>query len=217
MPPASRQAALLALKTFVLAGWSPSLDEFKGQVLVSDENKERIRAATLELATSADTERKIQNAASYVVSKIASADFPQDWSGLLPTVLHIIPTSSGSRLHGALKVLADLVEDGFSEDQFFSIAQHLVSTVHGVAQNVQVELMLRALAVSVFRSSFDTLEMVLEDHKSAVKQFAEQTISVWMPVLTEVLSSKLPQKGEQPELYKGMIALKVQVVKVITS
>ena len=106
------------------------------------------------------------------------------------------------------------MEDGFSENQFFSVAQDLVSTVHGVAQNVQMELMLRALAVSVFRSSFDTLEMVLEDHKSAVKQFAEQTISVWMPVLTEVLSSKLPPRENHAEVYKGMIALKVQVVKV---
>jgi len=114
-------------------------------------------------------------------------------------------------------VLADLVEDGFSEDQFFSVAQDLVNTVHGVAKNVQVDPMLRALAVSVFRSSFDTLEMVLEDHKSAVKQFAEHTIGVWTPVLTEVLSSKLPQKEDRPELYKGMIALKVQVVKVTTS
>jgi len=214
VPPPLRQAALLALKTFVLAGWSPGLDEFKGQILVTDENKERIRVATLDLATSDDAERKIQGAASYVVSKIASADFPQDWSGLLPTLLHIIPTSSGSRLHGALRVLADLVEDGFSETQFFQVAQELVSTVHGTAQNTQIEPALRALAVSIFKSCFDTLEMVLEDHKSAVKRFAEQTVDVWMSLFHDVMSASLPEKDGREELYNGMVALKVQVVKV---
>jgi len=209
-----RQAALLALKTFVLAAWSPGLDEFKGQILVTDENKERIRAAALELATSDNVERKIQGAASYVVSKIASADFPQDWSGLLPTLLHIIPTSSGSRLHGALKVLADLVEDGFSETQFFQVAQELVGTVLGTAQNTQIEPNLRALAVSIFKGCFDTLEMVLEDHKSAVKRFAEQTVDTWMSLFQDVMSASLPEKDGQMEFYNGMVALKIQVVKV---
>lgn len=198
----------------MLAGWSSALDEFKGQILVSDENKERIRNATLELATSENTDRKIQNAASYVVSKIASADFPQDWSGLLPTLLHLIPQATGSRLHGALKVLADLVEDGFSEAQFFQVAQELVGTVHGVAQNGQIEPALRALAVSVFRSSFDTLEMILEDHKAAVKGFAEQAVDAWMPLFADVMSAKLPSQNEHEERYNGLVALKVQVIKV---
>lgn len=112
-------------------------------------------------------------------------------------------------------MLADLVEDGFSEGQFFGVAQELVNTVQGVAQNVQIEPALRALAVSVFRCCFDTLEMVLEDHKAAVKSFAEQGVNSWMPLFVDVMSMKLPAKSEQPDLYNGVIALKLQVVKVL--
>ncbi|KAK5010957.1 hypothetical protein LTR39_004612, partial [Cryomyces antarcticus] len=55
-----RQSALLALKTFVLGAWTPQFDEFKGRVLVSDENKCRLRHMLLELATSGKEERKIK-------------------------------------------------------------------------------------------------------------------------------------------------------------
>lgn len=111
-------------------------------------------------------------------------------------------------------MLADLVEDGFSEAQFFQVAQELVDTVYGVAQNTQVEPILRALAVSVFKGCFDTLEMVLEDHKSAVKRFAEQTVNAWMPLFEDVMSAQLPARDAQEDLFDGMVALKLQVVKV---
>lgn len=111
-------------------------------------------------------------------------------------------------------MLADLVEDGFSEAQFFNVAQELVGTVHGVAQNVQIESSLRALAVSVFRSSFDTLEMILEDHKSAVKGFAEQAVDAWMPLFGDIMSTKLPAEEGNEQQYNGLVALKVQVIKV---
>ena len=35
-PVSIRQSALLVLKNFVLAGWSDSLDEFRGEFLVND-------------------------------------------------------------------------------------------------------------------------------------------------------------------------------------
>lgn len=65
----ARQAALLILKRYVQHCWSPSFEEFKGQV-VRDEVKVQMRGALLGLVT--DDQRKIRAAASYVVSKIAS-------------------------------------------------------------------------------------------------------------------------------------------------
>src|SRR5689334_24686234 len=55
-----RQAALLYLKQFVLAGWSNSFEEFKGQILVTDENKLLIRQQMLKLATMEQLDRKIK-------------------------------------------------------------------------------------------------------------------------------------------------------------
>lgn len=124
----------------------------------------------LEVATSAGTDRKIKGAASSAVSKMAASDFPVQWPELLPTLLHVIGSGSDGQVHGALKVLQDLVDDCFNEEQFFGAARELLNTLWNVAAvNESRPSILRALAVSVFRSSFDILEMVMEEHKAAVK------------------------------------------------
>lgn len=229
VPANLRQSALAVLKSFILAAWSPNLDEFKGQILVNDANKAQLRRVLLELATTAETaERKVKSLASHAVSKIAAADFPEEWPELLPTLLHIIndPGSTDGALHGALKVLLDLVDSGFSEEQFFNVARDLVSTLFAVATTESRKIIFRALAVSVFRSCFDTLEMVLEQHKVAVKQFMDEALSSWSPFFISILKAPLPQypteeeesqEGGIPSQWRGMIALKLQAVKVESS
>lgn len=225
IPTPIRQSALLILRTFVVSSWSPHLEEFKGQVLVNDSNKAHLRRVLLELATSPSEEddRKVKASASYVVSNIASADFPDDWPDLLATLLQIIPDSSEARLHGALKVLADLVETGFKEEQFFKVAHELVSTVFNVATSPSQKPVLRALAVAVFRACFDTLEMVLEEHKTAVKQFTDEALAGWLPFFIATMKESLPSMPSEededkddpgPEQWRGVLSLKIQVVKV---
>jgi hypothetical protein len=218
-----RQSALLVLKTYILATWSSEIEEFKGRVYLSDEQKSNLRIVLLELATSPSDDRKVKAAASYVVSKIAAADFPDQWPDLLSTLLQKIPSAAAGSLHGALKVLGDLVEDGFSEDQFFASAREVVTTVYGVAVNDGVKTSLRALAVSVFRSCFDMLEMVMEDHKAAVKAFADEALSAWSPFFIQTMKAPMPatpkeneekKEGGPEEQWRGVIALKFQVVKV---
>jgi hypothetical protein len=221
-----RQSALSVLRTFIGAGWSSMLDDFKGHVLVNDANKAQIRLALLELATTTETpERKVKASASYAVSKIASADFPDDWPELLPSLLQIIndPTTSDSALHGALKVLLDLVDTGLSEDQFFNVARDLVSALFAVATSETRRPMMRALSVAVFRSCFDTFEMVLEQHKVAIKQFVDELLGGWSPFFVATLKAPLPQapshedahkEGEIASQWRGTIGLKIQVVKV---
>jgi importin-9 len=226
IPANLRQSSLSILRTFIQSSWSPNLEEFKGVVLVSDENKTRLRQLLLELATTAETsDRRVKNSASYAVSKIASADFPEEWPELLPALLGILnnPNSGDSALHGALKVLSDLVETGFGEEQFFNVARDLVSNIFAVATTVSRKPMLRALAVSVFRSCFDTLEMVVEQHKVAVKQFMNEALAGWSPFFISVMKAPLPQppteqqesdEGDLATQWRGVIALKIQVVKV---
>ncbi|KAF2735470.1 ARM repeat-containing protein [Polyplosphaeria fusca] len=219
-----RQAALLSLKTFVLAAWSPVFDEFKGQVLLSDEHKVQIREALLNIATTDQADRKIKAAASYVVSKIANADFPEQWPDLLQKLMHIIPSATDGQLHGALKVLDDLVDDSFNDEQFFTSARDLVKVVYDVAVNDSRKPTLRALAVSVFRGCFDILEMVMEDHKADVKAFADEVLNHWTPFFINVMKTRLPDPPTEQEenddapnaqAYNGLVALKLQVVKVL--
>jgi hypothetical protein len=222
VPVNMRQAALLYLRKFVQAGWSMEFDEFRGTVLVSDENKARLRQILLELALNCP-ERKVKKAASYVVSKIGSADFPEEWPDLLPTVLRVIQSGNEGQINGALKLLVDLIEDSFNEEQFFGVAQELLNSIYNVAINDQIRSVTRALAVSVFRGCLGILEMLLEEYKSQVKAFADEALSHWMPFLMDVLNSKLPnppteqeedQKSPSAEIFRGLIAFKLQVVKV---
>ncbi|EGD95457.1 importin beta-5 subunit [Trichophyton tonsurans CBS 112818] len=225
VPVPLRQSALVLLRTFINSAWSSQLDDFKGQVLVSDANKAHLRRVLLDLATSPEQDdRKVKNSASLVVSRIASADFPEDWPEILPTLLQIIPNSTDAQLHGALKVLSDLVETGFNEEQFFKVARELVSTVFNVATNTSRKPVLRALAVSTFRACLDTLEMVLEQHKNEVKQFMDEALNGWLPFFIATIKEPLPPMPSEeeeatdapgPQQWRGVIALKSQVVKTI--
>ncbi|MBE7181593.1 MAG: hypothetical protein INR71_10370, partial [Terriglobus roseus] len=221
VPLNTRQSALLYLRTFVQSTWSPQFDDFKGQVLLADETKAQVRHMLLELATANIDERKIKSAASYVVSKIASADFPEEWPDLFPTVLRVIQTGNDAQLHGALKVLVELVDDCFNDEQFFGVARELIKAIFDVAVNDARKSTLRALAVNVFRACFDILEQVMEEHKAAVKAFTDEALNHWLPFFLEVLKSKLPDPPSDDgdnaaaEAYRGRVALKLQVVKVL--
>ncbi|KAI4687617.1 uncharacterized protein J4E88_003208 [Alternaria novae-zelandiae] len=219
-----RQAAVLYLKNIVLAGWSSSLDEWKGQALVSEENKAVLRQQLLNLATQDGLDRKLKAAAGLVVSKIASADYPIEWPDLLDNLLALIPNANEGQLHGALRVLGELVEDCFNETTFFQVAPQMIKVLFNVATSEQTKPTLRALAVKVFHGCFDILEMVLEDHKTMVKSFADEILKEWIPFFVNVLNNRLPdppsideEDSDAPNalLYKGQIALKLQSVKVL--
>lgn len=216
-----RQAALLVLKTFVLRTWAPSIEDFQGVVTITDATKDQVRHSLLAIATGGDQERRVVSAASYVVSKIASVDFPESWPSLLPTLLQLVPRSHESQLHGVLLVLSSLVEDGFDEEQFGNSAVELVKCIYNVATDESKKLTSRALAVSIFRACFETMRLMYETDKASIKQFMQEASDAWTPFFVSVLKLPLPQipNAEQeddsgPASWRGTVALKTQVVKV---
>ncbi|KAK6085579.1 Importin subunit beta-5 [Seiridium cupressi] len=213
-----RQAALSSLRQFIERNWSGESDE--GPTLpISDQVKEQVRSVVLEIALSSDEERKIKTAASFAVGKIANVDFPEQWQSLLPTLLNVIPTGSDGQLHGALRVLSDLVDESLSDEQFFSMAQSIVKVVYDVALNENRKPILRALAISVFKGCFDLMDQVKEDHPKEVKGFADEALKGWFPFFHQVMKAPLPERDGQtlgqPESWNGIIALKLQVVKCL--
>lgn len=224
LPIPIRQASLISMKNLVLKTWSPSLEEFQGPVSIGDATKDRLRQAILALATSGDPEQKIIGAASNVVSKIASADFPEAWPSLLPNLLQLVPQTHEAQLHGVLVVLGNLVEEGFDEGQFWDSAVGLVKCIYNVAIDGTKKLTSRALAVSIFRACFDAMEAVFQQtYQPAVEQFMLESSEAWLPVLIEILKSPLPyvpsdeeeaQESDVASNWRGFIALKTQAVKV---
>lgn len=156
---------------------------------------------------------------SYVVSRIAMIDFPDDWPTLLPTVLSAIPNGTDVQLHGALRILQDLVEESLSEEQFFTMARDIIKAAYDVALNENRKQAHRALAVLVFRGCFDLMDIVKGDHKQEVKAFADEVLKGWLPFLEQVIKTPLPDSGpgieSQPESWNGPISLKLQVAKTL--
>jgi hypothetical protein len=241
---------LLILKQLVSKGWAPGTEDYDGRTVIDESTKNQVRDALLAVVTG-EEDSKVRSAASHVVSKIASVDFPDRWPSLLPTVLRLIPEGTPAQMRGALRILVDLVEDCLSEDQFLSVAAEMFLVVRSVASDDSKKPTLRAMgmclffsasligvtgapadaipyfvraAVSVFRSSFDILEIVKDSHRSAVKAFAEQSLNTWLPFFVDIMKKPLPpvpveeketRDGGIEEEWRGLIALKIQVAKAL--
>lgn len=153
------------------------------------------------------------------MGKIAVQDFPEQWPDLLPTILSVISSGTDAQLHGALHVLGDLIEESLSEDQFFSMARDIATTLTEVALNENRKPILRALAISVFRGCFDMMDMIKEDHGKEVRAFAEELLQQWNPFFLTVLKSRLPEAdlsgGVPPASWNTIVPLKIQVAKTL--
>ena len=214
-----RQAALLQLRRVILKRWSPGLEEFEGPA-IPESVQQHIREQLLVVATMPELDRKVINAAAYAVGKIASADFPELWPTLMPSLPGIAPQADAGQLYGILIVLSNLVEDGFDEEQFTSSAVDLLNLLYSVVADSQKNLMNRALAVSVFRACFDSMEQAFQTSQESVQQFLTQLTDAWTPLFIDMIKMPLPtipkveeSNGARSE-WQGAIALKTQVIKV---
>ncbi|KAF8461363.1 armadillo-type protein [Kalaharituber pfeilii] len=205
-----RTQALLILKNWVLACWSQALEDWKGPQ-AKEEVKQAVRERIFPLVT--NEERKIRTTSAYVMSKIASSDFPEEWPTLLPDLLGLINNGNNNEAHGALRVLSDIIEDSFSDEQFFAVAKQLVRVLYETACTDSRPYNLRAIAVSVFRSCLEILEMVKSDYEQEVKNFLSEALTAWVPYFVEVLDLPLLQANEQ--LFQGIVTLKIQVVRTL--
>lgn len=220
---AARKSALTTLKNYVSATWSPTFDEtFQGHVYLDEAAKTHVRDQIFGIAAnqSAAASSELQPIAASVVSKLANADFPDQWPNLFDSIVSIINTSNNdTTIKGALKVLYELIDSGLTEDQFFAVARDLVNAFHRISSSNERGLNVRAYSLNVFQSSFDMLEMVMSDHGPAVKAFLDESLKQWMDFFTSVLQEPVPASSgstnDKDDPRRGLITLKVQVVKTI--
>ena len=219
----NRQAALNVLKIFVQKSWSESLMGYQGQILANDSTKEEIRRKVYAIVIDEDADTKVTAAASAVVSRIASVDFPDAWPDLLSNLLSQAPRSNDNQLHGILTVLVELLQEALDETSYAANSKELLSCLHNIAVDEARKPTLRALAVLVFRSCFDTIEMIKQDDKAAARQLTQEALDMWLPFLVEYLKlgmpatpSKVDEDGgnEVATTWRGMIMLKIRVISV---
>jgi len=253
----SRKAALTALRKYINSTWSPTFEEASSeQVSLPEDTRKQIRSQTLAICTSPDSSNDInQNLAgkcalgnesvgiphdevlvwlsklttsiASVVSKIASADFPDQWPELFPQLISVLKTSpSDAAVQGSLRVLYELVDSGLSDEQFFQVARELVAALQHVTINTNHNTVVQAMALKVLGACFDNLEQVLAtEFAPAVKAFLNETMPSWMSFFINTLKLPLPEvSGADFEnannvihKWKGVVALKIQVLQVSQS
>ena len=119
--------------------------------------------------------------------------------------------------------MVDLVEDSLNEDTFFSVARSILDSMFSVAADSNRKMTLRALAVSVLRGCFDIMDMVKDEHGQEVRGFAEEVLGIWSPLFIDTLRLPFPRResigengfAQEPESWRGFVALKLQVVKTL--
>ncbi|ODA77854.1 hypothetical protein RJ55_06456 [Drechmeria coniospora] len=222
---AVRQAALTYLRQFIEANWAHD-DPDVVPIPLSDEARAHLKEKLLDLAIGHEEDRKIKVQSSYAVGKIAIHDFPEQWPALLPAVLGVMSSGTDNQLRGALRVLADLTEESLSEGQFFSMARDIANALTDVVHSPHRPPMIRALAISVFRTCLDLLNMVKESHAKEVDAFATLLLDGdaaastpgWIPFFLGVLRERLPADDlsqGQPSPWNSIVSLKLQVVKTL--
>lgn len=219
-----RVAALLSLKSFVNLAWSPSLEDYAGSILIGDQAKADVRQRLISLVYDAYGDSKVTNATANIISIIAKSDFPEEWPGLLESLLSQINQSNDEQLHAILIVLGELLDGGLDEDQFYRYASIIVNALHHVSVDGGRKLMVRAHAVHTFRTCFDFVENLKDKDESNIKTFAKGVCDTWAPFFLNVVKEPMPtfpsvdeeerQDSDIGRHWRGVIALKVQVVMV---
>ena len=219
-----RLAALLSLKNFVNLAWSPSLEDYGGRTLVRDETKEQVRNSLLSIVYDGLVDSKITSSTANIISIIAKSDFPEEWPGLLESLLNQISHGNDDQIQAILVVLGELVLGGLDEDQFYQYASVLVNALHGIAIDGNRKLMVRAHAVNIFRSCFDFVENLKDKDEENIKKFAKGVCDTWAPFFLSVVKEPMPQlptaeeeddnQSEVASHWRGVVALKIQVVLV---
>ena len=219
-----RLAALVNLKNFANTAWSPSLEDFAGHVLVPDAAKEGIRSQLLTIIFSENVNSKITAATASAVSKIAKADFPEEWPVLLDTLIEHFPRSNDDQVQGILVVLDELLSDGLDEDQFYRYANVIINSLREIAMNADRSLLVRANSTHVFRSCFDFVENLKDKEGDEIKSFTQSICDAWAPFFLHVLQEPMPQyptaeeetnsTSEVTKNWRGATMIKIQVVLV---
>jgi importin-9 len=219
-----RVAALFSLKKFVNLAWSSSLDEFAGRVLITDQAKVEVRNRLLSIVFDAEVDSRVTSAAANVIAIVAKSDFPEEWPGLLESLLGQISQGSDDQTQAILVVLGELIVGGLDEDQFYHYASALVNALQSIAVDGRRKLMVRAHAVNIFRSCFDFVENLKDKDEANIRVFAKGVCDSWTPFFLSVVKESMPtfpsaddeehSSSEIATAWRGVVALKIQVALV---
>lgn len=203
VPLALRQAAGIALKSYVHERWSIYFEAFMRRATAVGEASDaavppaaKAEIRGLLLASLGDAERKVRLLVSQLLSLIGSCDFPDHFPELLPALQRSLQAytqqdaHAAAKVHGAIQCLADLVQVELDENQllvvaqtFIPLLQELLSGSFGhVAPHVQ------ARCVLVFRQCLTSLYMAKDTYPDTVQEAITRYLPPWLQAMQALLA-----------------------------
>ncbi|KAI7859526.1 armadillo-type protein [Circinella umbellata] len=206
-----RQLAALTLKTYVTNRWTTRDDEtFQGPE-PSPECKNAIREIIV--LGLGDRESKIRVVSAYVVSKIAHDDFPEDWPNLFDVLVSYLKSNSVDGVHGAMRVLLEMVQRDISIQQLPQIGPVLIPELYTILTSDNVySFRTRGRAVSIFNSCVQMLDTLRDDNPEAADQFIAPILPQWMQAFHTILAHHVQNDAKKATEEYG---LKMEVVRCI--
>lgn len=200
----------MTLKSFVKSNWSARHEEnFQGHE-PSPECKQAVRE--LIVHGLADPESKIRVVSAYVVSTIAMDDFPEDWPNLFDILLTYLKSKDANSVHGALRVMLEMVRHTVSVNQLPQIGPLLLPELFNILTNDSVySFRTRGRAAYIFRKLLHMSSIMRDENKPIVDQLLMPILYDWMQAFHTILNHYVqddPQK--QVEEY----GLKSEVIGV---
>ncbi|KAM3584016.1 hypothetical protein VKS41_003985 [Umbelopsis sp. WA50703] len=205
-----RQLAAVTLKQYIETHWSEKNDKFVGPE-PPEQVKHTVRELLLRGLSDPDTKIRVANA--YAVSKIAHIDWPEEWPNLFNVLLELIKSSNANDVHGAMRVLTELVSNDLTVEQFPQIAPVLCPQLLAILTNdAHYSLRTRGRAVSIFRNCLEMVFMIKEEHAASAEQFLAPILPQWHEAFLVIL--KHQSQGDEETRFDEY-GLKLEIVKCI--
>ncbi|KAK9452031.1 armadillo-type protein [Limtongia smithiae] len=205
---AVRQSALVILRFMILRTWSLQFDEFTGTALALDV-KVVIRTELFRILQS--KERKLRSLAANLISKISTADFPDEWPELFGDLMGLLQAGHADSILGALSILKELLADGFTFLQFASIASPVFDALYNISVSDQISLDTKAETVDTVRAALSFFNQVDADDSKDLSGFAHHAVDIWSSVFQSIMATAFPDTFR---LY-DLVLLKHNTVKAM--
>ncbi|KAK9479394.1 armadillo-type protein [Lipomyces japonicus] len=202
-----KQSALVILKLTISTTWSIQFDAFKGNPL-QQSTKSFIRSSLFQILLL--PERKLRSLAANIISKISSADFPDEWPDLFDHVMSLLQSEIEDNIEGAVIILKELLDDGFTLEQFASIATSVFDALYNIATSEKIGFITKASTVEAVRFALNFFNQVEAD-KTDLNAFIAHAIDSWSTVFSEFLKLEYTEENRT----NGLVLLKYHSVKAM--
>ena len=150
----------------------------------------------------------IRVAIAYAASRVAHMDWPHQWPSLMDELMSPLQSDDPASVHGAMRVVAELIRDDITDQQLPSFGFVLLPQLFRVFVNEKqcFPTRMRAKTVSILRDFVDSIYMLKDEHPDVVPHFLQPMIATWMDAFR--ISLALPYSTDSA-------AIKCEVLRTV--